>query len=573
MPVSSSRPSSSNRSKKKPAAEPARVVFLGGVGEVGRNMACVELGGRILIVDVGLSFPHAEMPGIDLVLPDFEYVRQNLDRVEAIVLTHGHEDHIGALPYLLRELERTLPVYGTPFTLALLEGKLEEHGVRDRAEFRTVVPGEGASTGPFSMRFARVTHSIPDGTAVAIDTPFGTILHTGDFKIDQTPLDGRPTDLHALAEEAGRDGGVHLLLSDSTNAEEAGYTASERTVGPVLTDIVARAPRLVVVACFSSHIHRIQQVVNAARANERVVAFLGRSMHQSVDAARRLGILAVPDEDVVLIEEVERLDPSRVVVISTGSQGEPLSALSLMAAREHKWVKLREGDAVVLSSSLIPGNEPAIHRVIDGLYRTGADVFHVPSAKVHASGHAAQEELRLMLSLVRPRWFVPIHGERRHLAHHAKLATEVGIPPDHVLVCEDGDVIEVGETVRNVDRVPAGMTLVDGLGIGDVGEVVLRDRRKLSGEGVVVVVVAIDAHHGEIVAGPDIVNRGFVYDETSGDILEEARNRVMLSLKQSAAAEVVDRSVLEQSIRRTLGKYFYEVTQRKPVILPVIVEV
>ena len=573
MPVSSSRPSSSNRSKKKPAAEPARVVFLGGVGEVGRNMACVELGGRILIVDVGLSFPHAEMPGIDLVLPDFEYVRQNLDRVEAIVLTHGHEDHIGALPYLLRELERALPVYGTPFTLALLEGKLEEHGVRDRAEFRTVVPGEGASTGPFSMRFARVTHSIPDGTAVAIDTPFGTILHTGDFKIDQTPLDGRPTDLHALAEEAGRDGGVHLLLSDSTNAEEAGYTASERTVGPVLTDIVARAPRLVVVACFSSHIHRIQQVVNAARANERVVAFLGRSMHQSVDAARRLGILAVPDEDVVLIEEVERLDPSRVVVISTGSQGEPLSALSLMAAREHKWVKLREGDAVVLSSSLIPGNEPAIHRVIDGLYRTGADVFHVPSAKVHASGHAAQEELRLMLSLVRPRWFVPIHGERRHLAHHAKLATEVGIPPDHVLVCEDGDVIEVGETVRNVDRVPAGMTLVDGLGIGDVGEVVLRDRRKLSGEGVVVVVVAIDAHHGEIVAGPDIVNRGFVYDETSGDILEEARNRVMLSLKQSAAAEVVDRSVLEQSIRRTLGKYFYEVTQRKPVILPVIVEV
>jgi ribonuclease J len=550
----------------------ARVVFLGGVGEVGRNMACVELEGRILVVDVGLSFPNADMPGVDIVLPDFEYLRGRLGEVEAVVLTHGHEDHIGALPYLLRELgDASLPVYGSPFTLALLEGKLEEHGVRERAEFRTVVPGEAVSVGPFSMRFMRVTHSIPDGMAVAIDTPFGSILHTGDFKIDQTPLDGRPTDLHALAEEAGR--GVHLLLSDSTNAEEVGYTASERTVGPVLTDIVARAPQLVVVACFSSHIHRIQQVVNAARVNERVVAFLGRSMHQSVDAARRLGILSVPEQDVVPIEAVEKLDPARVVVICTGSQGEPLSALSLMAAREHKWVKLREGDSVVLSSSLIPGNEPAIHRVIDGLYRTGADVFHLPAYPIHASGHAAAEELRLMLSLVRPRWFVPIHGERRHLAHHAKIATEVGIPPEHVLVCEDGDVLEVGEEIQIVGRVPAGMTFVDGLGIGDVGEIVLRDRRKLSGDGVVVVVLAIDAHHGQLVSGPDIVNRGFVFEETSADILEAARERVMLSLRDSSAAEVTDRSVLEQNIRRVLGKYFYEVTQRKPVILPVIMEV
>jgi ribonuclease J len=551
---------------------PARVVFLGGVGEVGRNMACVELDGRILIVDVGLSFPHAEMPGIDLVLPDFEYVRERFDEVEAIVLTHGHQDHIGALPYLLREFDGDpLPVYGTAFTLALLEGQLEEHEVRDRAEFRQVTPGEAAVAGPFSMRFLRVTHSIPDGMAVVIDTPYGSILHTGDFKIDQTPLDGRATDLHALAEEAGR--GVHLLLSDSTNAEESGYTDSERSVGPVLQDIIARAPQLVVVACFSSHIHRIQQVVNAARADERVVAFLGRSMLQSVEAARLLGILHVPEDDVIPIEEVEHRDPSRVVVICTGSQGEPFSALSLMAAREHKWVKLKEGDSVVLSSSLIPGNEPAIHRVIDGLYRTGADVFHLPAYPVHASGHAAAEELRLMLSLVRPRWFIPIHGERRHLAHHAKIATEVGIAADHVLICEDGDVVEVGEKVHVIERAPAGMTLVDGLGIGDVGEVVLRDRRKLSADGVVVVVVAVDGHHGQVLSGPDIVNRGFVFDETSGDILEEARERVMLSLKDSAEAEVVDRGVLEQNIRRVLGKYFYEVTQRKPVILPVIVEV
>ena len=551
---------------------PARVVFLGGVGEVGRNMACVELDGRILIVDVGLSFPHAEMPGIDLVLPDFEYVRERFDDVEAIVLTHGHMDHIGALPYLLREFEGDpIPVYGTAFTLALLEGQLEEHQVRDRAEFRQVTPGEAAVAGPFSMRFLRVTHSIPDGMAVVIETPYGSILHTGDFKIDQTPLDGRATDLHALAEEAGR--GVHLLMSDSTNAEESGYTDSERSVGPVLQDIISRAPQLVVVACFSSHIHRIQQVVNAARSDERVVAFLGRSMLQSVEAARELGILHVPEGDVIPIEEVEHRDPSRVVVVCTGSQGEPFSALSLMAAREHKWVKLKEGDSVVLSSSLIPGNEPAIHRVIDGLYRTGADVFHLPAYPVHASGHAAAEELRLMLSLVRPRWFIPIHGERRHLSHHAKIATEVGIAADHVLICEDGDVVEVGEKVHVIERAPAGMTLVDGLGIGDVGEVVLRDRRKLSADGVVVVVVAVDGHHGQVLSGPDIVNRGFVFDETSGDILEEARERVMLSLKDSAEAEVVDRGVLEQNIRRVLGKYFYEVTQRKPVILPVIVEV
>ena len=551
---------------------PALVVFLGGVGEVGRNMACVELDDRILIVDVGLSFPHAEMPGIDLVLPDFEYVRERFDDVEGVVLTHGHQDHIGALPYLLRDYDGPpLPVYGTAFTLALLEGQLEEHEVRDRAEFRQVMPGEASIAGPFSMRFLRVTHSIPDGMAVVIDTPYGSILHTGDFKIDQTPLDGRATDLHALAEEAGR--GVHLLLSDSTNAEEAGYTDSERSVGPVLQDIIARAPQLVVVACFSSHIHRIQQVVNAARGDERVVAFLGRSMHQSVEAARRLGILHVPETDVIPIEEVEHRDPSRVVVICTGSQGEPFSALSLMAAREHKWVKLKEGDNVVLSSSLIPGNEPAIHRVIDGLYRTGADVFHLPAYPVHASGHAAAEELRLMLSLVRPRWFIPIHGERRHLSHHAKIATEVGIAADHVLICEDGDIVDVGEKVQVVGRAPAGMTFVDGLGIGDVGEVVLRDRRKLSGDGVVVVVVAVDAHHGQVLSGPDIVNRGFVFDETSRDILEEARERVMLSLKDSAEAEVVDRGVLEQNIRRVLGKFFYEVTQRKPVILPVIVEV
>jgi ribonuclease J len=534
-------------------------------------MACVELDGRILLIDVGLSFPNADMPGVDLVLPDFEYVRDRADDIEAVVLTHGHEDHIGALPYLLRELDDLLPVYATPFTLALLNGKLEEHGVRDHADFREAEVGGGATVGPFTMRFLHVTHSIPDGMAVAVDTPFGSILHTGDFKIDQTPLDGRPTDLHGIAREADR--GVHLLLSDSTNAEEAGYTRSERSVGPVLDDIVAGAEQLVVVACFSSHIHRVQQVVNAARANERVVAFLGRSMHQSVRAAREIGILDVPEPDVILIEDLDRMDPSRVVVVSTGSQGEPFSALSLMAAREHKWVNLSPGDTVVLSSSLIPGNEPAIHRVVDGLYRTGAEVFHVPAAQVHASGHASAEELRLMLNMVRPRWFIPIHGERRHLSHHARIALETGVEADHVLVAEDGDIVDIDERVRISGRAPAGMTFVDGLGIGDVGGEVLRDRRKLSGDGVVVAVVTIDAHHGEPVGDVELVNRGFVYDETSADILEEARNRVMLSLEGSAKDEVTDRTVLQQNVRRVLAKYFFEVTKRKPVILPIVMEV
>lgn len=549
-----------------------RVVFLGGVGEVGRNMACVELEGRILILDVGLSFPSADMPGIDLVLPDFEYVRNNRDRVEAIVLTHGHEDHVGALPYLLRELDG-VTVLGSSFTLELLRGKLEEHGVERRCELRVVEPGNGAKVGPFTMRFLRVTHSIPDGMAVAIDTPVGTVLHTGDFKIDQTPLDGRPTDLHGLAEEASSELGVHLLLSDSTNAEEPGHTLSERSVGPALHRIVQNAPGLVVVACFSSHIHRIQQVVHAAGSNGRVVAFLGRSMLNSVGVARRLGILEVSDDDIIQIEEIDQIDPGRVVVICTGSQGEPYSALSLMAASEHKWIELAQGDTVVLSSSLIPGNEPAIHRVVDALYRTGADVYHVPSDPVHASGHAAQEELRLMLSLVRPRWFIPIHGERRHLQHHARLAQEVGIPAERVLICEDGDVVEVREQVRKVERVPAGMTFVDGLGIGDVGGEVLRDRRKLAGDGVVVVVLVVDALTGELVNGPDIVNRGFVYEEVSAEILEEARARIVGSVAESAEAHVVDPSTLQQHVRRVLGKYFYEVTQRKPVILPIVMEV
>jgi ribonuclease J len=545
-----------------------RLVFLGGVGEIGRNMAALEMDGRVLIIDAGLSFPEVEMPGVDLVLPDFQYLREHEEQLQAVILTHGHEDHVGSLPYLLREF--SLPVYATKLTLALLAGKLEEHGVRERAELHEVEPGQEITTGPFTFRFHRVSHSIPDGCAVAIDLPAGILLHSGDFKLDPTPIDSRPTDLQGIAEEARK--GVHLFLADSTNAEDPGNTGSERLVGPVLRDIIRDARRLVVVACFASHIHRIQQVANAARAAGRKLAILGRSMHQSVDASRALGYLDVPEEEIVLIEEVERMDPTEVVVCCTGSQGEPMSALSLMAAREHKWIKLEPDDTVILSSSVIPGNETAIHRVIDGLYRTGADVYHVPIAPVHVSGHAAAEELKFMLNLVRPRWFIPVHGERRHLAHHARLAREVGIADDRILICEDGDTVEIGSSLRRGEQVAVGMTFVDGIGIGDVGEVVLRDRRKLAGDGIVVVVVTVDKQSGDVLAGPFIVDRGVVEDPDEA-ILEEARHRILLSLKESAGQGVADPTVLRDHVRTTLRRFFMEMTKRKPVIVPVVMEV
>jgi ribonuclease J len=551
-------------------ADPCRLVFLGGLGEVGRNMAALEMDGRILLIDTGLSFPSDDMPGIDLVLPDWEYLRERTDRIVGAVLTHGHEDHVGALPYLLRDVD--LDVHATPLTVALLGPKLEEHQVTDRVRLHEIHSGGTADIGPFRLRFHRVTHSIPDGVAVAVDTPFGTLLHTGDFRLDPTPIDGRQTDLVGIADEARR--GVHLLLSDSTGAERGGAVPSERSVGPVIREIVEDAGRLVVVACFASHIHRIQQVCDAARAAGRKVAFLGRSMLNAVEQASALGYLRVPEADVVDIELLRDLDPSSVAVVCTGSQGEPLSALALMAAHEHKYVHLEDGDTVILSSSVIPGNEVAIHRVIDGLFRTGADVVHVGIAPVHVSGHAGADELKLMLNLVKPRWFIPVHGERRHLSTHARLAREVGIDPGRTLICEDGDVVEIGEEVRVADRVEAGMTLVDGLGIGDVGNEVLRDRRKLAGDGIVVVVVTADAQSGEILAGPDIITRGFVHDESSEEMLVEARHRTLTSLKEVAAEEGGgDPGILKQHVRRTLGKYFFEVIQRKPIIVPVIMEV
>ena len=547
----------------------SRLVFLGGLGEVGRNMACLEQDGSVLVLDAGLSFPTDDMPGVDLVLPDFQYLRERKDRIAGVVLTHGHEDHVGTLPYLLREMR--LDVYATRLTLGLIGPKLEEHGVEENATLHEVAPGGGAGIGPFEVRFHRVTHSIPDGVAVAVDTPHGTLLHTGDFRLDPTPIDGRLTDLQGLADEARR--GVHVLLSDSTNAEKPGTVPSERSVGPVLRDIFRDARQLIVTGCFSSHIHRIQQICDAARAVGRSVAFLGRSMNQSVEAARRLGYLDVADDAIVELERVKDMPREQLVVVSTGSQGEPMSALALMAAHEHKWVKLQPGDTVVFSSSVIPGNETSIHRVIDGLFRLGADVHHVGIEPVHVSGHAAAEELQLMLNLARPRWFIPVHGERRHLARHATLAEDVGVPRERILICEDGDVVEIADELRVADRVQAGRILVDGLGVGDVGDVVLRDRRKLAGDGVVIAVVTADGQTGEVVGRPDIITRGFVHDETSEEFLEEARHRVLISLKEVSDEEVGDPQILRQHVRRTLKKYFHEAIKRYPMIVPVIMEV
>ncbi|MGH9030116.1 MAG: ribonuclease J [Acidimicrobiales bacterium] len=481
--------------------EPVRISFLGGLGEIGRNCACIELGGRIVVLDCGVMFPDPEMPGIDLVLPDLGYLRDRARDVEAVVLTHGHEDHVGGLAFLLRDL--SVPVFGSSLTLGLARNRVDEAGLGDRATFVEVQDGDRRRIGPFDVEFIPVTHSVPHGFATAFHTPQGVVLHSGDFKIDLTPVDGRLTDLARLGALA--DGqGVRLLMADSTNAEEPGHTSSEREVGATLLRLFESwAHRRIVVACFASHIHRIQQVIDAALATGRKVATLGRSMAKNVELARRLDLLAIPDESLVDVEEVEDLDPGRVCVISTGSQGEPLSALSLMAAGESRWLQVRPGDVVVISAHPIPGNEWTVGRVIDTLHRRGAEVVHTGVEPVHVSGHARQGELKTLLSVVRPEYFIPVHGEYRHLVNHARLAEKMGVDPAKVVVCEDGDSVELNDNaLRRSDPVPAGYLYVDGT-VGDVGHGVLRDRRVLAEEGVVVVVATVDLHASEVVTAPE----------------------------------------------------------------------
>jgi ribonuclease J len=553
------------------AEQPVRVVFLGGLGEIGRNCACVEVGGRIMLLDCGLMFPDTDMPGVDLVLPDFTYIRDNADRVEGCIVTHGHEDHCGALSYLLRDL--SFPIFGSALTLGLARNRIEEAGLLGRTQLITVRDGERRKIGPFDVEFIPVTHSVPHGFATAFHTPAGVILHSGDFKIDLTPVDGRATDLARIG--ALSDGpGIKLLLSDSTNAEEEGHTESERRVGRVLRDLfAAHGDKRVIVACFASHIHRIQQIADAAVASGRTVATLGRSMGKNVALARSMGLLHIPDDHLVDIERVGNHDPRRICIISTGSQGEPMSALALMAAADNKWITVGEGDLVVLSSHAIPGNETNVGKVIDGLCRLGAEVVHSGLADVHVSGHAKRDELRILLSLARPESFIPVHGEFRHLTHHARLAQEMGVPASHVLLAEDGDVVEVTEAgVDFAGEVPAGYLYVDGI-VGDVGRGVLRDRRMLAEEGVVMVVITVDAKSGEVLTGPEIITRGWVYAPEAEALLDEARQAVLAALDEAAASGAVDQETLRRRARTALGKFVSERTKRRPMIVPVVMEV
>jgi ribonuclease J len=553
-------------------AEPVRIVFLGGLGEIGRNCACIEVEGRILLIDCGIMFPGAEMPGVDLVLPDFTYLRENADRLEGVVLTHGHEDHAGGLSFLLSEVA-PVPIYGSALSLGLARGRMEEAGVLDRTQLIPVEDGERRKIGPFECEFVPVTHSVPHGFATAVFTPQGTILHSGDFKLDYTPVDGRLTDIQLLGEIARE--GVRLLLSDSTNAEEPGHTPSESTIGVVMRELFREhAGKRVISACFASHLHRVQQIAEAAIDAGRSVAFLGRSMVQNIALARSMGLLSLPDDRIVDIEEIHRFEPGRICVISTGSQGEPMSALALMAANENHRVKLGPEDVVIISAHPIPGNEANVSRVIGGLHRAGAEVIHSGLAPVHVSGHASQEELRFLLNLVQPEYFVPVHGEYRHLIHHARLARSTGMAEDQVLICEDGDSLLLGDDGIDVERrfAPSGYLYVHGI-VGDVGRGVLRDRRALANEGIVVVIVTVDARTGEVVTGPEIVTRGWVHAPEAEALLEEAKDAVRRSIDEAVREGALDFETLKRHARSGLSRFINERTRRRPIVIPVVMEV
>ena len=542
-----------------------RIIPLGGLGEIGRNMTLFEYGENIIVVDAGLMFPETDMFGVDIVIPDIRYLIEHRDLVRGIIVTHGHEDHHGALPYILPHVQA--PIYATRLTRGLIEVKLKENGLLEKAQLHTIAPDEMLTLGPFHLEFFHVCHSIPDAVGVAIGTPVGLVVHTGDYKFDYTPVDGKLTDFHKLASFGSR--GVLVLLSDSTNAERSGFTSSEQEVSESFERVFAQAEGRIIVATFASNISRVQQVMDTAVKYDRRVGVLGRSMVNNVKMAQALGYLNVPEGILLPIVELGRLSPKRVTIVCTGTQGEPTSALVRMANQDHRQVRIQPGDTVILAASLIPGNEELVHRTLNNLFRLGAQVYYQNLLPVHVSGHASQEEQKLMISLTRPRFFVPIEGEYRHLVIHAELARQMGIPRENIFVVESGQVLEFDErSGRVAETLDGGYVFVDGLGVGDVGSVVLRDRHLLSQDGFFIAVVAVDKSTGKLVEGPDIISRGFVYLRDSEELLEEARQQVIKALEKRGRS-----TALDDKIKEVLSRFLYEQTKRRPMILPVVLEV
>jgi ribonuclease J len=557
------KPKTRNKSKLK-------IVPLGGLSEIGKNMMALEYENDIMVIDAGLMFPGEEMLGIDLVIPDISYLLENKERVRGIVITHGHEDHIGALPYLLPQLE--VPVYATKLTHGLISVKLKERKALAGAKLKAVPYGQPISLGRFKVELFPVCHSIPDAAGLIIHTPVGTIVHSGDFKLDYTPVHGKPTDLSKLAQMGAQ--GVLLLMADSTYSELPGYTPSERVVGETLDRVMAEAPGRVIVTTFSSLVSRIQQVIDAAARHGRRVFVVGRSMSDIVKMTLELGYLKAPNGILANIDELRKMPRDKVVLVTTGSQGEPTSALVRIANKDHRHVHIVKGDTVILSATAVPGNEALINRTVDALFKQGAQVLYDKVAKVHVHGHGSQEELKLLLNLVRPKFFVPVHGEYRHLSLHAQLAESVGIPEQNIFVLEDGDILELGPNGGKVTgKVSSGNVYVDGLSVGDIGSVVLRNRRMLSRDGIVVVIIATNRQTGKLVGRPDIVSRGFVDTRESKDMIEESRDLVAKALDHSSSSRPAEWGYINTKVRDILNKFYYDQTKRRPMILPVIVKV
>ena len=550
---------------------PLRIIPLGGLNEIGKNMTVFECGNDMFIVDCGLAFPDSDMPGVDLVIPDFTYVEQNIDKVRGIVITHGHEDHIGGLAYLLKKVN--IPVYATRLTIGLIEGKLKEHNLLSQTKLNVVTPRQTVKMGCMAVEFIHVNHSIPDAVGLAIHTPAGIVIHTGDFKVDFTPIEGGIIDLARFGELGNR--GVLALMSDSTNAEKPGHTASERKVGASFENLFAKAEgKRIIIATFASNIHRIQQIINNAVRTDRKVAVFGRSMLNVISTAMELGYLSVPEGVIIDLEAMNKYPPEKIVLITTGSQGEPMSALTRMAMNEHRSVTITPMDYIIISATPIPGNEKYVTRVVNELLKAGAEVIYESMYDVHVSGHACQEELKLIMALTRPRFFIPVHGEYKHLKKSAGLANSIGIPESNIIIGSIGDVIETdGTDLRITGKVTAGRVLVDGLGVGDVGSIVLRDRKHLAEDGLIVVVATIESESGTILAGPDILSRGFVYVRESEEMMEAARDILRKTLESCLAGGVRDWNGIKSSLRDSLSDYIYMKTKRNPMILPIIEEI